>query len=820
MYTLLGGLSWLVTVRPWLTLLTLLIITVLLGAGAGLRVPPAATAEALPQGSAIAKAMSEIEDIFGESGEVRVVTLLFRGDALTPVGLRQMAALLERIAGDPAVAELLLADNAIIAPSSLVMAALQTDNLDAVTQDQINTVQGVPGIREALAALTGSDADASPVAIASIRLRNTEDDRLVRAERRIYELAVGDEGPLSASSVSFVIIEDEAREATETGMAPLVGVAFLLIAALLLLFMRSFSDLLLTLAGLFIALIWIIGAEGLLGPKGVGLVGPPSALTAMVPIIMIGLTVDYAIQTVSHYREQRVGGEPVVEAVRLGLRNVTVPLLLAAVTTIVSLLVGLFSPINIIGDFGIIAGLGVGLSLLVMLTLLPAGRTILDRRREARGSLRAARPLATALPGVERAAAALGREVTRAPVPYFLIVAVATVALGFAATGLRSEFSVRDLLPGDGTVMADIETLDTAIGGSTEVVSVLVRAEAAETRTLLDLKDFTTAFADENRRPAAAAGPIQASYELLLRDWISDSGAPGDKYDPQLAALFQNASAGVELDAELMRDLLERLQAQEPALARVLSINPEGPDAMLMQFTAYTGDPAASRVLQEDVKRLWAGEDDAITAASETIVSFAVADAIRERQTQSIGTTAAVAIGVLAIFFWLTVRQPLLAIIAVGPTFIVLISVLGTMALLDIPYTVITSIITALAIGIGVDYTIHMIHRYREEYGRQRDPERAAVRTLATTGSALLCSALTTGLGIGVLIASPQLASQQFAITAAITILYSLVVSILVVPPAMTVWGAYQNTRLRFNLRRMADDLDLEIEAVYQRRHV
>ncbi len=820
MYTLLGGLSWLVTVRPWLTLLTLLIITVLLGAGAGLRVPPAATAEALPQGSAIAKAMSEIEDIFGESGEVRVVTLLFRGDALTPVGLRQMAALLERIAGDPAVAELLLADNAIIAPSSLVMAALQTDNLDAVTQDQINTVQGVPGIREALAALTGSDADASPVAIASIRLRNTEDDRLVRAERRIYELAVGDEGPLSASSVSFVIIEDEAREATETGMAPLVGVAFLLIAALLLLFMRSFSDLLLTLAGLFIALIWIIGAEGLLGPKGVGLVGPPSALTAMVPIIMIGLTVDYAIQTVSHYREQRVGGEPVVEAVRLGLRNVTVPLLLAAVTTIVSLLAGLFSPINIIGDFGIIAGLGVGLSLLVMLTLLPAGRTILDRRREARGSLRAARPLATALPGVERAAAALGREVTRAPVPYFLIVAVATVALGFAATGLRSEFSVRDLLPGDGTVMADIETLDTAIGGSTEVVSVLVRAEAADTRTLLDLKDFTTAFADENRRPAAAAGPIQASYELLLRDWISDSGAPGDKYDPQLATLFQNASAGVELDAELMRDFLERLQAQEPALARVLSINPEGPDAMLMQFTAYTGDPAASRVLQEDIKRLWAGEDDAITAASETIVSFAVADAIRERQTQSIGTTAAVAIGVLAIFFWLTVRQPLLAIIAVGPTFIVLISVLGTMALLDIPYTVITSIITALAIGIGVDYTIHMIHRYREEYGRQRDPERAAVRTLATTGSALLCSALTTGLGIGVLIASPQLASQQFAITAAITILYSLVVSILVVPPAMTVWGAYQNTRLRFNLRRMADDLDLEIEAVYQRRHV
>ncbi len=71
------------------------------------------------------------------------------------------------------------------------------------------------------------------------------------------------------------------------------------------------------------------------------------------------------------------------------------------------------------------------------------------------------------------------------------------------------------------------------------------------------------------------------------------------------------------------------------------------------------------------------------------------------------------------------------------------------------------TIITALSIGIGVDYTIHMIHRYREEYSLVRDPEKAATRTLATTGSAL-----TTALGLGVLVASPLAASQQFGITA------------------------------------------------------
>ena len=135
----------------------------------------------------------------------------------------------------------------------------------------------------------------------------------------MQELATGDEGPLSVSSISSVVIEDEYKKATEEGMAPLIGLAFLLIAALILLFMRTISDLLLTLAGLLMSMIWIIGAGGWLGPNALGLTGPPNSLTAMVPIIVIGLTVDYAIQIVSHYREQRAVGMRVVGAVRSGL---------------------------------------------------------------------------------------------------------------------------------------------------------------------------------------------------------------------------------------------------------------------------------------------------------------------------------------------------------------------------------------------------------------------------------------------------------------------------------------------------------------------
>ena len=128
-------------------------------------------------------------------------------------------------------------------------------------------------------------------------------------------------------------------------------------------------------------------------------------------------------------------------------------------------------------------------------------------------------------------------------------------------------------------------------------------------------------------------------------------------------------------------------------------------------------------------------------------------------------------------------------------------------SLLGIPYTIITSITTVLSIGIGVDYTIHVIYRYREEFAKRRNPETAAIRTFATTGSALLGSALTTALGFAVLTLSPLQSFEQFGITAAITITYALIVSILVVPPAMTVWGAYQNMRMRSMIERQWDEL-------------
>ena len=137
----------------------------------------------------------------------------------------------------------------------------------------------------------------------------------------------------------------------------------------------------------------------------------------------------------------------------------------------------------------------------------------------------------------------------------------------------------------------------------------------------------------------------------------------------------------------------------------------------------------------------------------------------------------------------------MLAVIAVLPILLVLLWVLGTMTLLGIPYNVITALITALSIGIGVDYTIHIIHRFTEEVDHGRTLLDATKTTLATTGSALTGSALTTALAFAVLLFSPLVPFRQFGLVTGITILYALVVSVVVVPPMLIVWAAYHQWR-------------------------
>lgn len=325
---------------------------------------------------------------------------------------------------------------------------------------------------------------------------------------------------------------------------------------------------------------------------------------------------------------------------------------------------------------------------------------------------------------------------------------------------------------------------------------MLVEAELTDDRTLRNLLTVSEAFADELSRPTGAASEITASLGTLYLDWNTDSGQPGDVYDPELAEMAAAVDQGLTLDPEGVQRILDRLETNDPAgFAQVAVSDPDGVDHMLLQFSALTGDQDRTAQMVDDIEGLWFGDREQIVVTSGEIVGLEVTSAMTDSQSTSIGITMLAALIVLMLFFWATEFKPMLAVIAVLPIALVLIWVLGTMTLLGIPYNVITALITALSIGIGVDYTIHVIHRFTEEVDHGRSLLDATTTTLTTTGSALTGSALTTALAFAVLLFSPLVPFQQFGVVTGITIVYALIVSVVVVPPMLIVWAAYHQWR-------------------------
>ena len=297
-------LSRLFMAQPITTLLVLLVVTIALRAGSTRLAPRADDTVFLPEDSRVATATDKIEVLFGGSTDTITATLIFRGNALTPDGLAQIDRVLNQATSDPRVAPRLPPADPVIGPTLLIAAALGTNDFASLPQQQIDQVAAeVP-----LDRLVGTDADGTQVAISNVRLLKDIDgdgdveddaDALAAADLAIRDIAEAGQGPLEGSSLSPATLAEETDAATGGEMLVLMGIALAVIALLLLLvFTRSVFDLILSLVGLVVTIVWVVGAQGWLGPNGVGLIGAPNTLTTMVPIILIGLVVDYAIQTV------------------------------------------------------------------------------------------------------------------------------------------------------------------------------------------------------------------------------------------------------------------------------------------------------------------------------------------------------------------------------------------------------------------------------------------------------------------------------------------------------------------------------------------
>jgi predicted RND superfamily exporter protein len=106
---------------------------------------------------------------------------------------------------------------------------------------------------------------------------------------------------------------------------------------------------------------------------------------------------------------------------------------------------------------------------------------------------------------------------------------------------------------------------------------------------------------------------------------------------------------------------------------------------------------------------------------------------------------------------------------------IAIIFAMGTMGLLGIPETFLTIMIATLLLGLGIDYGIHFITRYKEERERGEKLEDALRITSSTVGVSIALTTITTILGFLALMTVTLIPVQDFSKVASIGLLFCMI---------------------------------------------
>lgn len=146
------------------------------------------------------------------------------------------------------------------------------------------------------------------------------------------------------------------------------------------------------------------------------------------------------------------------------------------------------------------------------------------------------------------------------------------------------------------------------------------------------------------------------------------------------------------------------------------------------------------------------------------------------------------ALGLVLIIMMIQFKSVKMGAIVTSPIFLTVLINFAVMGYLGVPLDNATMMIASIAIGIGIDYSIHFSSRFKVELKEQQDELKALDKTLETTGKAIVINALTVALGFIILMGSNMLPMQRFGWLIALTMAVSAWAALTFLPSLILVF--------------------------------
>ncbi|MBU0995601.1 MAG: MMPL family transporter [Proteobacteria bacterium] len=506
---------------------------------------------------------------------------------------------------------------------------------------------------------------------------------------------------------------------------------------------RSLRGVFLPLTGLALADIWILGLMGHLGIN-ITIIG------VSLPSLMIAIGSSYAIHILNQYyidfdMISRVGKK---EGLKISMFHISVTVFLAGVTTFFGFLSLQTNQVTGIREWGLFSAIGIIFAVIISTSLIPAG-LVLMRHRESNMSKKLFG--STGKTWIDP----LLKFLTRLTIKHHkAVVAVMLVTIIAAVMGLlqlRVETDILSYFKEKDYMRTSARLIGEKYGGS---VGLNILIDSGEVNGVLTpeylkwLNGFTVWLtSDDNMdlnvgKVFAFTDIIKTMHMAMNNDEMSYYKIPDSRDD---ILDYIELYSGDDQDSDGRVDDFESFVDIDFRKALVF--------AKLWEKSGYIIGTHEIEMIQNKIsdyltRKLPAGYTFQITGEPTLLV--ALSDYVVRGQLTSL-FFCLIAVGIIVILLFKNVKAGFLALIPMG--FAVIVN-FGIMGWFNINLDTATAIIASVAIGIGIDDTIHFLNTYRFFRTESCSMDEAITKTIAISGKAICYTSIALVFGFSVMIVS------------------------------------------------------------------
>ena len=583
--------------------------------------------------------------------------------------------------------------------------------------------------------------------------------------------------------------------------APLIGLSFLLMVALLSFYFRNIADVLVSGLGLALVMVCMTANSFWLG-------FPQTQLAAMLPILMLALGVDFVIHSLTRWRrltlENPLFSTHPREASFLGalgaIKSLFPALGVATLTTVVAFGTATLSEIPDLYEWGILGPLGIIQAYLIMGVFVPIFRSYFP---PAEASFESENSIFSSI-GQFFSVKKLSSVMVNKSMPMLIVFLIISVALSPLVLGNpESRFDVKDYADNDSRFIQTVSLGQATFTENGEPGYYLIEGEnLAKHEILVEIDNMETDVGTYS--PTATwlgSIPYVVRTQTLLALNVPDSGYVPKTVDPAtgfptsedeiynvLNDVYNNGT--VNLDGNFFIS---------PSTARELYLLEDGNMTMARSwFQVERPDDIYGAMMDLKVDLDASSSDlNAIDGVSVQVAGLSYERYVYMLEiTDSFQESLVVAIILAFIIVLIVLRDVRLSLITILPVIAITLWLRGGMVLSDTPVNLVTVQISSLAIGLGVDYAIHMVQRVRE--ARFENPsgsqEDWMEESLDETGNNVAMSAFTDFIGFMVLALSIMPLFVTFGLIMAVMIFLSFVAAVIMLPALLYQFGNLESS--------------------------